>query len=133
MPYFPLFNRVCVMKSSQERLALKILIDRPKARNEVNATLLVYRRLLPPISIPVYPFPSFFLLLWVSSHDLSIHIEMAESASPLYTCVRACVCSPVLLWVITCQPSTDQPVCESLRQCRPPRSGHKSLLHTYTV
>ncbi|KAM7019194.1 MAP kinase-activated protein kinase 5 isoform 2-T2 [Tautogolabrus adspersus] len=27
--------RVCVKKSSQERLALKILIDRPKARNEV--------------------------------------------------------------------------------------------------
>lgn len=31
---FSLF-RVCVKKSSQERLALKILIDRPKARNEV--------------------------------------------------------------------------------------------------
>lgn len=28
-------SRVCVKKSSQERLALKILIDRPKARNEV--------------------------------------------------------------------------------------------------
>lgn len=27
--------RVCVKKSTQERLALKILIDRPKARNEV--------------------------------------------------------------------------------------------------
>ncbi|KAK5909720.1 hypothetical protein CesoFtcFv8_003625 [Champsocephalus esox] len=27
--------RVCVKKSSHERLALKILIDRPKARNEV--------------------------------------------------------------------------------------------------
>lgn len=28
-------SRVCVKKSTQERLALKILIDRPKARNEV--------------------------------------------------------------------------------------------------
>lgn len=35
---FPL-HRVCVKKSTQERLALKILIDRPKARNEVGAPL----------------------------------------------------------------------------------------------
>jgi len=28
-------SRVCIKKSTQERLALKILIDRPKARNEV--------------------------------------------------------------------------------------------------
>ncbi|KAH0625635.1 hypothetical protein JD844_015225, partial [Phrynosoma platyrhinos] len=27
--------RVCMKKSSQERFALKILLDRPKARNEV--------------------------------------------------------------------------------------------------
>ncbi|XP_071394602.1 MAP kinase-activated protein kinase 5 isoform X6 [Centroberyx affinis] len=31
--------RVCVKKSSQERLALKILIDRPKARNEISQAL----------------------------------------------------------------------------------------------
>lgn len=38
-PLFFLF-RVCVKKSSQERLALKILIDRPKARNEVRGNTL---------------------------------------------------------------------------------------------
>lgn len=44
---FSLF-RVCVKKSSQERLALKILIDRPKARNEVrgNAAAVVAERCL---------------------------------------------------------------------------------------
>lgn len=45
---FSLF-RVCVKKSSQERLALKILIDRPKARNEVRdntATVVAERWLL---------------------------------------------------------------------------------------
>ncbi|KAM9393590.1 MAP kinase-activated protein kinase 5 isoform 2-T2 [Pholidichthys leucotaenia] len=31
--------RVCVKKSTQERLALKILIDRPKARNEISQAL----------------------------------------------------------------------------------------------
>lgn len=31
--------RVCVKKSTQERLALKILIDRPKARNEVRGNI----------------------------------------------------------------------------------------------
>ncbi|KAG9333378.1 hypothetical protein JZ751_012738 [Albula glossodonta] len=31
----PATSKVCVKKSTQERLALKILIDRPKARNEV--------------------------------------------------------------------------------------------------
>lgn len=57
---FSLF-RVCVKKSSQERLALKILIDRPKARNEVRgntATVVAERwlfacgccQLSPPIS-----------------------------------------------------------------------------------
>lgn len=33
--------RVCVKKSTQERLALKILIDRPKARNEVRGKAVV--------------------------------------------------------------------------------------------
>lgn len=33
--------RVCVKKSTQERLALKILIDRPKARNEVRGNIAV--------------------------------------------------------------------------------------------
>ena len=112
--YFPLFNRVCVMKSSQERLALKILIDRPKARNEVNAMLLVYRRILLPIPIfPVYPFPSVCCFFGSRVMTCLIHIGMAESVSPSYTCVWVCVCSPVLLWVISCQPSTDQSVCES--------------------
>lgn len=38
--FFFLF-RVCVKKSTQERLALKILIDRPKARNEVRGNTVV--------------------------------------------------------------------------------------------
>lgn len=33
--FFCCLTRVCMKKSSQERFALKILLDRPKARNEV--------------------------------------------------------------------------------------------------
>lgn len=45
--------RVCVKKSTQERLALKILIDRPKARNEVrgNIVMVVINVLFMAVSI----------------------------------------------------------------------------------
>lgn len=71
---FSLF-RVCVKKSSQERLALKILIDRPKARNEVrgNTATVVAERWLSLVAAASYYHPlaihphSFFGVFWFSS------------------------------------------------------------------
>lgn len=60
--------RVCVKKSTQERLALKILIDRPKARNEVRGNLVT---LLSDVCC-----------LWLSFQYVCCHLN--HSSSVLY-------------------------------------------------
>lgn len=99
-PLFSLF-RVCVKKSSQERLALKILIDRPKARNEVRGNTLT---LLSDVCCSEQHFQSVCCLLPKTCyHPLSSFVSWVFSASVSFDLCRVVFlrCVSQLLHVIS--------------------------------
>uniref|UniRef100_A0A8C6ULS1 MAP kinase-activated protein kinase 5 n=1 Tax=Neogobius melanostomus TaxID=47308 RepID=A0A8C6ULS1_9GOBI len=81
--------RVCMKKSSQERLALKILIDRPKARNEVRLHMMcadhpnivqileVYAN---SVQFPMSPVPARLLIVMEMMEGVSCSTESISQA-----------------------------------------------------
>ena len=89
--------RVCVKKSSQERLALKILIDRPKARNEVRGnavSVLINACCLLSVSIWFVCLPA---LLSVSINSCFSFLINLSPVTPLSVCKGVFVCNIVFL------------------------------------
>lgn len=95
--------RVCVKKSTQERLALKILIDRPKARNEVRGNIAVMvidvscvgRRRFSLVCLPAR-YQSSLINSWFSS------LVTLSPKLLLSVCLGFAVCKIVFLWQTAC-------------------------------
>lgn len=97
---FFLLSRVCVKKSTQERLALKILIDRPKARNEVRgntAVGVINACCLLSLAISICFVPSAWLIsVFINSCFSSP--RQSVSWDPFVCLYRLFVRSTVFLW-----------------------------------
>lgn len=104
------FCRVCVKKSTQERLALKILIDRPKARNEVrgNAVMVV-------INTCCLLFGAVSVCFVLPACYQSLLIPVFVFFLPCFSCTSACLYERLCLehcseqFVLAASPCHQQP------------------------